>query len=41
MTERSAVIDRLGPPGQVASSRPAGAAAGGVRTQLPRGEEAP
>jgi hypothetical protein len=40
MTERGAVIIRLGPPGQVASSRPTDAAAGSLRTQLTRGEEA-
>jgi hypothetical protein len=40
MTERSEVIIRFGPPGQVASSRPTDAAAGSVRPQLTRGEEA-
>ncbi|HEY6592485.1 MAG TPA: hypothetical protein VI011_00035 [Asanoa sp.] len=40
MTERSAVIVRLGPPGQVASSQPTAATTRNVRTQLTHGEEA-
>jgi hypothetical protein len=40
MTGRSAVIIRLGPPGQVASSRPTAATTRSARTQPTHGEEA-